>query len=93
MACKNNKKNKRKVAFYEINKFDYEVREKLARGQPPLKETLTEEEKIVEYSPGNAQTESQTSKITIVQKKSQKAQANIYEHLNINNKPFKGFKI
>jgi len=30
MACKNNKKNKRRAAFYGISKFDYEVRERLA---------------------------------------------------------------
>ncbi len=32
MAHKNNKRNRRRVAFYEINKFDYEMREKLAEG-------------------------------------------------------------
>ncbi len=38
MARKNNKKNRRRVAFYGISKFDYNAREKLAEGQPPLKE-------------------------------------------------------
>ena len=32
MARKNNKKNRRRAAFYRINKFDYEVREKLVEG-------------------------------------------------------------
>ncbi len=55
MACKNNKKNRRRAAFYGISKFDYEVRKKLAKGQPLSKEILTEE-KTVEYSSGNAWT-------------------------------------
>jgi len=55
MACKNNKKNKRRVAFYEISKFNYEMREKLAKGQLLPKETLIEEK--VKYSPGNVWTE------------------------------------
>ncbi len=49
MACKNNKKNRRRAAFYEISKFDYEAREKLAEGQPLPKETPTEK-KAVESS-------------------------------------------
>ena len=53
MACKNNKKNKRRAAFYGISKFNYEVRENLAKGQLPSKEILTEENKKVESSPGN----------------------------------------
>ena len=32
MAQKNNKKNRRRAAFYRINKFDYETREKPAVG-------------------------------------------------------------
>ncbi len=76
MAYKNNKKNKRKVVFYRISKFDYETREKLAEEQPPPKETLIEE-KAVEYSPGNAWTEVQDAKITIVQTNSQKAQIDV----------------
>ena len=55
MACKNNKRNKRRAAFYRISKFDYEVREKLAEGQPLSQETS--QKKAVEYSPGNTQTE------------------------------------
>jgi len=54
MARKNNKKNKRRVAFYGINKFDYETRKNLAKGQPLPKETVTEEDKKVESSPENA---------------------------------------
>ena len=57
MACKNNKKNRKRAAFYGINKFDYEVRENLVKGQPSPKETPIEEEKKVESSPGNAWTE------------------------------------
>ncbi len=49
MARKNNKKNKRKAAFYRISKFDYKAREKLAEGQSSLKE-IPIEEKVVEYS-------------------------------------------
>ena len=57
MACKNNKKNRRKAAFYGINKFDYETRENLVKGRPPLKETPQEKDKEVEPSPGNEWTE------------------------------------
>ena len=42
MAHKNNKKNRRKVAFYRINKFDYKVKEKLAEEQPLSKEIYTD---------------------------------------------------
>ncbi len=56
MAHKNNKKNRRRAAFYKINKFDYKVRERLAKGQPSPEETPIEE-KVVEYSPENAWTE------------------------------------
>ena len=37
MAYKNNKKNRRRAAFYKISKFDYEGRKKLAEGQLPLR--------------------------------------------------------
>jgi len=57
MAHKNNKKNRRRIAFYGINKFNYEVRENLAKGYPPLKETPIEKDKEVESSPGNVWTE------------------------------------
>ncbi len=57
MACKNNKKNRRRVVFYEISKFDYETREKLVKGQPLPKKISQEKEKVVEYSSGNAWTE------------------------------------
>ncbi len=57
MARKNNKKNRRRVAFYEINKFDYEVRENLAKGYPSPIEIPTEKDKEVESSPGNEWTE------------------------------------
>ncbi len=66
MACKNNKKNRRKITFYGISKFDYETRKKLAKGQPPLKK-IPIKEKVVEYSPENAQIENWTAKITAVQ--------------------------
>jgi len=32
MARKNNKKNRKRAAFYGISKFNYEVREKLTEG-------------------------------------------------------------
>ncbi len=49
MTHKNNKKNKRRVAFYEINKFDYKVREKLVEKQlSPKKTYINEKEKLVE---------------------------------------------
>ncbi len=53
MARKNNKKNRRRAAFYGINKFDYEARENLVKGHPPLVEVFTEKDKKVESSPGN----------------------------------------
>ncbi len=65
MARKNNKKNRRRAAFYEISKFDYKAREKLAEGQLLLKEIATEE-KEVEHSLENAWTEVWNAKITIV---------------------------
>ncbi len=57
MARKNNKKNRRRAAFYGINKFDYKVRENLAKGHPPLVEVPIEKDKEVEPNPGNEQTE------------------------------------
>ena len=57
MARKNNKRNRRRAAFYRINKFDYEARENLAKGHPLSEETLTEKDKEVKSSPGNEWTE------------------------------------
>ena len=57
MARKNNKRNRRRAAFYGINKFDYEARENLAKGYPPPVETPTEKDKEIEPNPGNEQTE------------------------------------
>ena len=57
MTRKNNKKNRRRAAFYGINKFNYEARENLAKGQLPPKEASAKEDKKVESSPGNAWTE------------------------------------
>ncbi len=54
MAYKNNKKNRRRVAFYGINKFDYEARENLAKGQLSPKETPTGKDKEVKPNPENA---------------------------------------
>ena len=51
-----------------------------------------EEDKEVEPSSGNAQTEAQTLKITVVQTNSQKAQADVFEHFNINKGPFEGLE-
>ena len=58
MARKNNKRNRRRAAFYGINPFDYEAREKLAVGQPlsPVEETPKKEE-VVKSSPVNEWTE------------------------------------
>ncbi len=78
MARKNNKRNRRRAAFYGINKFDYEVKENLAKGQLPPKETTTKEDKQVEPSPENTWTEVWIPKITVVQTNFRKAQANIY---------------
>ncbi len=57
MARKNNKRNRRRAAFYGINKFDYETRENLAKGHPPTEENPTEKNKKVKSSPGNEWTE------------------------------------
>ncbi len=73
MACKNNKRNKRRAAFYGINKFDYKARENLVKGHSPPEETLTEKNKEVESSPGNKWTEAWKPKITVVQTTSRKA--------------------
>ena len=67
MAKKNNKRNRRRAAFYGINPFDYEAREKLAVGQPPVEETPKKEEDVVKSSPGNEWTEAWKLKITVVQ--------------------------
>ena len=67
MARKNNKKNRRRAAFYRINKFDYKARENLAKGQLSLKEIPTDINKKVKSSPGNVWIEAWTPKITIVQ--------------------------
>ncbi len=68
MARKNNKRNRRRAAFYGINPFDYEAREKLAAGQPPPpEETPKKEEDVVKPSPGNEWTEAWAPKITVVQ--------------------------
>ncbi len=58
MARKNNKKNRRRVIFYGISKFDYEAREKLVEGYLSPKEiSIEEKDKKVESSSGNAWTE------------------------------------
>ncbi len=57
MACKNNKKNRRRAAFYGINKFDYEARENLAKGHLPPVEAPKEKDKEIEPSLGNEWTE------------------------------------
>ena len=53
MAHKNNKKNKRKAAFYRISKFDYEAREKLLEEQLLSKKTPTKET-VVKPNPENS---------------------------------------
>ncbi len=57
MAWKNNKKNRRRAAFYRISKFDYETREKLTAGQLSLEETPKKEEQVVKPSSENEWTE------------------------------------
>ena len=73
MAYKNNKKNRRRAAFYGINKFDYEARENLTKGYPPIVEAPTEKDKEIESSPENAWTEVWAPKITVVQTTFRKA--------------------
>ncbi len=49
MARKNNRRNRRRAAYYHINQFDYKAREKLAEGQSSSKEMYSSEKaKIVE---------------------------------------------
>ncbi len=56
MTHKNNKRNKRRAAFYRISKFNYKSRKKLVEGQPLLKE-IPIEEKVAKYNLGNKWTE------------------------------------
>ena len=72
MARKNNKRNRRRAAFYGINPFDYEAREKLAAGQSLVEETPKKEEDVVKPNPGNEWTETWTPKITVIQTTSRK---------------------
>ncbi len=52
MACKNNCRNHRRVAYYHINKFDYKDREKMTEGQLLPKETYSEKNvKVVKLKP------------------------------------------
>ncbi len=52
MAWKNNRRNCKKAAYYHINQFDYEAREKLAEGQPlPKKIYSSKKVKVVELRP------------------------------------------
>ncbi len=73
MARKNNKRNHRRAAFYGINPFDYEAREKSTAGQPPVEEMPKKEEVVVKPSPGDKWTEVWTPKITVVQLTPRKA--------------------
>jgi len=72
MVHKNNKRNRRRAAFYGISKFNYESKEKLAKGQPSPQEICTNKKKV-EKSPGNSWTEVWDAKITIVKTNSRKA--------------------
>ncbi len=66
MAHKNNKRNRRRTAYYHINKFDYEAREKLVEGQPSPKETYTSEKaKEVKLRPDYTWNEFWASTITV----------------------------
>ena len=73
MAQKNNKRNRRRAAFYGINPFDYEAREKLAASQLLPEKTPKKEEDVVKPSPENEWTEAWTPKITVVQTTPRKA--------------------
>jgi len=70
---KNNKKNRRRAAWYGINLFDYKARERLAAGQPSVEEISKKEEVVVRPSLENEWTESWIPKITVVQTISRKA--------------------
>ena len=72
MARKNNKKNRRRVAFYSINPFDYEARERMITGQSPPQE-IPKEGTVIKFGPGNEWTEAWIPKITVVQITSRKA--------------------
>ena len=48
----NNKRNRRRAAFYEINPFDYKTREKLTAGQLSPQE-IPKKETVVKPSPEN----------------------------------------
>ncbi len=65
IANKNNKKNRRRAAFYGISKFDYEAKENLTKGQLPKKTSI--EEKVIKYSLGNIWTKVWSAKITVIQ--------------------------
>ncbi len=72
--ARKNRRNRRRAAFYGINPFDYEAREKLAAGQaPPLVEETSKKEEVVKPSPANEWTEVWAPKITVVQTTSRKA--------------------
>ena len=52
MACKNNRRNHKRAAYYHINQFDYEAREKLAEDQLLPKKTYSSDKvKVVELRP------------------------------------------
>ena len=73
MARKNNKRNRRRAAYYHIDKFDYEAREKLTEGQLPPKKTYSDEKaKVVKLKPDYTWNEFWALTIT-VQTKSRKA--------------------
>ncbi len=66
MARKNNCRNRRRAAYYYINKFDYEAREKLAESQLLPKETYSSKKvKVVELRSNYSWNEFWTPTITI----------------------------
>ncbi len=73
MARKNNKKNRRRAAFYGINKFNYEARENLVKRHSLLVEAFTGKDKEVKFNSENEWTEAWKPKITVVQTTSRKA--------------------
>ena len=61
--------------------------------RPPSEEISTEKDKEVESNPGNAWIEAWKPKITVVQTNSRKAQIDVFEYFNINNRHFKGLEM
>ena len=85
MACKNNKKNRRRAAFYGINQFDYEARKNLAKGQLPPKETLVRKSNLIQEIHG---LKLGHRKLPLFRQTLERLKADVLEYFNINNEPF-----